>query len=96
VRGDAELASWPIGGQLLADVALVDELARCALAARRLGCSIRLRDARAALLELLDLAGLRDVVDVVTGDASGQMVGETQGGEERGVDEIVVPDDPVA
>jgi hypothetical protein len=96
VRDDAELASWPIGSPCRPDLDLVDQLARCALAARRLGCSIRLRDACTALLELLDLAGLRGMVEVATAGASGQVIGQTQGGEERGVDEVVVPDDPVA
>jgi anti-anti-sigma regulatory factor len=40
----------------------VDTLARLQVAARRLGCSIRVRGARPELSELLDLAGLTDLV----------------------------------
>jgi hypothetical protein len=40
----------------------VGALARLRLAARRLGCELRLRNARAELLELLSLAGLEEVL----------------------------------
>ena len=70
-----------------ADVVLVDVLARLQLAARRLGCSIRLRDASAELSELLALVGL---------DLRLQVVGETECCEQGGVDEVVEPDDPTA
>ena len=60
-RGDADVASWPLpSGQ--ADMAVVDQLARLQLEARRLGCSIRLRNACSELLELLELSGLDDVI----------------------------------
>ena len=84
-RGATELASWPLPGCGRRDLSVVDELARLQLAARRLGCSIRVRDACAELLELLELAGLRVEVG-----------GEPEGSEQAGVDEVVVPDDPVA
>jgi anti-anti-sigma regulatory factor len=41
---------------------VVDQLARLQLEARRLGCSIRLRNVCTELMELLELAGLDDVV----------------------------------
>jgi ABC-type transporter Mla MlaB component len=44
------------------DAVTVDALARLQLAARRHGCSVRLRNAPGGLLELLALVGLRDVV----------------------------------
>jgi hypothetical protein len=44
------------------DAATVDTLARLQLAARRNGCRLCLRNASEELLELLDLAGLRDVL----------------------------------
>ena len=69
------------------DLAVVDELARVQLAARRLGCSIRLRNARDDLIALLDLVGLRTVL---------QVLGQAEGGEEVRVEEVVVTDDPVA
>ena len=62
VRGDAEVACWPLPEGLRPDLSVVDRLARLQLAAGRLGCSIRLRDAPARLRELIDLAGLSDVV----------------------------------
>ena len=61
VRGADELSHWPLAGR--ADLAAVDALARLALAARRLGCAIRLRDADPDLIGLLVLVGLtREVV----------------------------------
>jgi ABC-type transporter Mla MlaB component len=45
-----------------ADAVAMDAIGRLALAARRHGCSIRLHGADEALWELLELAGLRDVV----------------------------------
>ena len=47
---------------LPADLAVVDCLARLQLAARRAGCAVRLCDADPELLELLDLAGLTEVL----------------------------------
>lgn len=44
------------------DLRAVDELCRLALAARRLGCRVRILDADPALVALLDLAGLTDVL----------------------------------
>jgi ABC-type transporter Mla MlaB component len=44
------------------DAVTVDALARVHLAARRRGCSTRLCGASSELIELLDFAGLRDVL----------------------------------
>jgi anti-anti-sigma regulatory factor len=44
------------------DLAIVDALARLQLAARRAGFDIRIVDPPERLLELIDLAGLRDVL----------------------------------
>jgi hypothetical protein len=93
VLGDAELASWPLAGCGRPDLTVVDNLARLQLAARRVGCSIRLRDACGELTELVDLAGLDEVL---TGGLRRQVGGETEGGEQGGVEEVVVPHDPVA
>jgi len=71
------------------DVDLVDRLVRLHLAARRLGFSLRLTDVPVELGELIDLAGLREVL-------CGQALGQAEGCEQAGVDEVVVPDDPVA
>ena len=44
------------------DAVTVDALARLQMAASRLGCRVRLRNASPALCELVDLMGLRDVL----------------------------------
>src|SRR5437763_1748351 len=86
-RGQVELAVWPLVGCPHADLAAIDDLAQWQLAARRAGCTVRLRQVTAELRELLDLAGL---------DGSLQVVGETERGEQLRVDEVVVPDDPAS
>ncbi len=73
------------------DLAVVDRLARLELGARRAGLSVRLRDAHPELCELLELCGLGEVLG-----AGRQVGGQPEGGEEAGVEEVVVPDDPVA
>jgi hypothetical protein len=62
VRGDTEVASWPLPAGRSPDLSVVDGLARLQVAARRAGCSVRLRDAPIQLRELIDLAGLSDIV----------------------------------
>ena len=79
-----EVARWPLEGRGAPDLATVDVLARLALAARRRRCSMRLVGAAPELLVLVDLVGLRL-----------QVVGEAEGGEDAGVEEAVLPDDPV-
>ncbi len=91
--GGAEVASWPLPWSGRPDLAVVDELARLQLAARRVGCSIRLRDAPPALSRLLDLLGLGEVLG-----AAGlrlEVGRQAEGGEQVGVEEAVQPDDPV-
>jgi ABC-type transporter Mla MlaB component len=44
------------------DAVTVDALARLQLAARGLGCQVRLRNASDELLELVDFVGLRNVL----------------------------------
>jgi hypothetical protein len=95
VRGDVELASWPLTEQGGPALDLVDELARLQLAARRLGCSIRLRDASIDLWELLDFLGLAEVVTGVAG-LRPEVGGEAEDGEQVGVEEVVETDDPLA
>lgn len=95
VRDGVEVASWPMAGTGCADLTVVDDLARLELAARRLGCSIRLRDPGPRLLGLLDLVGLAHVVPRA-GGLRVEAGGEAEGGEQLGVEEVVMPDDPVA
>jgi len=92
-RAGAEVASWPLARSGRVDLAVVDELARLQLAARRLGCSIRLRDACVDLRELLAISGL---IDLLPGAADSEVGGQAERGEEVGVEEVVQPDDPVA
>jgi hypothetical protein len=88
VLGDQPVASWRLGSSRPPGLELVDELARLQVAARRLDCSIRLRGHRAELVELFELVGLRDALP--------EMLGQPERGEESGIDEVVVPDDPLA
>ena len=83
----AEVASWPLRCTGRLDLSVIDELARLRLEARRQGCSIWLRQVCPDLVELLQLAGLGDVL---------QVGGQAEGGEQARVEEVVVPDDPVA
>ena len=48
----------PVHGRDRCDLGFVDDLLRVQLAARRFGWSIRLREVRADLRELIELAGL--------------------------------------
>jgi hypothetical protein len=84
-RSGNEIASWALMGAQPVDLELVDEVARWQLAARRLGCSIWLRDADRHLLDLLELVGLG--VEVCR---------QAEGGEQVRVEEAVEPGDPFA
>jgi hypothetical protein len=106
-RCGVEVASWPLESGRRPDLTVADALGRLALAARQLGYSLRLRDVRADLLEVLELAGLREIFEGPTFDgtvvdgagpsARGlRMLGEPEEGEQVRVEEVVVPDDPVA
>jgi ABC-type transporter Mla MlaB component len=61
-RGDADVASWPLRLGARPDMGIVDQLARLQLEARRLGCSICLRNVCAELRELIELSGLDLVI----------------------------------
>jgi hypothetical protein len=88
LRDGAEVASWPLvceDGRV--DLGAVNALARMQLQARRQGCTVWLRHACPDLIELLELVGLLPVL---------QRSRQTEGLEQSGVEEVVVPDDPVA
>ncbi len=87
LRADTEIAGWPLVCRTPLDLSVVDELARLQLGARRQGCSIRLRDACPELAAVLRFVGLSDVLE------AGR---KAEQGEQRGVEEVVVTDDPVA
>ncbi len=84
IRRDAEVATWPLSTAHV-DLSVVDEVARLQLGAGRLGCTVELREVCPELRELLDLVGLGVEVG-----------GEAERGEQVGVEEVVMPDDPVA
>lgn len=88
-RGDAEVTSWSLTPSGRTGLELVDDLARLQLAALRLGCSIRVRNAGAALSELLDLVGLAELLTGSVVEAGGQ----AEGREQLGVQEVVQPGD---
>jgi hypothetical protein len=98
------VASWALTGLGRPDLAVVDDLARLQLGARRLGYSIRVPDACPELVDLLGLVGLAtltmSVAATATADAALagalQVDGEREDLEQVGVEEAVEPDDPVA
>ena len=103
LRGGREVARWQLPP--CADLALVDALARLQLAAGRAGGRIELRGVSGELRKLLELAGLIQVFrrrpypggTAGAGEPEGSAVevgGEPEGGEEVGVEEVVVADDP--
>jgi hypothetical protein len=94
-RGGRVLATWPLPGRNCADLAVVDALARLQLGARRLGGRIQVEGASAELWGLLELVGLGGVVTAV-GHPPLEVLGQPEDGEEVGVEEVVVADDPVA
>ncbi|HET7027012.1 MAG TPA: STAS domain-containing protein [Candidatus Limnocylindrales bacterium] len=78
------------------DAGTIDALARVQLRARRLGGTIELRNACPALVELIELAGLRDVLP---GDGSLRREPRRkteQRKEALGVEEEGDPGDPIA
>ena len=88
LRHGVEVASWALrceGGRV--DRGAVNTLARLQLEARRQGCTVWLRHACPDLIELLELVGLAGVLQVIR---------QAEGLEQGGVEEVVVPDDPVA
>ncbi len=95
VHGGVEVASWRLAWGGDPNLELVDELVRLQLTARRLGCSLRLRDAGVDLWALLDFLGLAEVVAGVA-RLRLEVGGEVEDGEQVGVEEVVEPDDPLA
>ena len=96
------MASWPLPVPERKDMGTVDALARLALSARRAGVELRVVGLCRRMTELVELAGLTDVL-VGPSPAALAAVGPSVdvGGEaellEQGcVEEVVEPDDPVA
>ena len=61
LRESGAVVACDVGG-VLPDAATIDALARLHLAARRRGCCVRLLNASAELLELVELVGLTHVL----------------------------------
>jgi hypothetical protein len=99
VHGTTVLAAWRLNcrtsGRGL-DVRVIDELARLQLAAKRLGCSIRLRHAGPELSALVDLCGLAEVLGTANpaGLSIVEMRGESEGRKEICAEEDREFDDP--
>lgn len=91
VRDGSDLACWPLVGPHRFDIGLAEQLARGQLVALRMGYSLQLRGASVALLQLLGLVGLAEVFGMKS-----EVIGQAEEAEQRGVDEVVVTDDPVA
>jgi STAS domain-containing protein len=65
-RNDPMLVVCDLGGLGRPDLEAIDAVARLALAARRLGCGVRLENASADLRDLVAFAGLADVLPCST------------------------------
>jgi hypothetical protein len=62
VQGEHELDLGPVDAAQRCDLALVDDLLRLRLGARRLGWRLEVRDQTADLRELLTLVGVADLL----------------------------------
>jgi hypothetical protein len=92
-----EVTSWPLAGADRPDLALADRLARCQLAARRLGWAIEVHGAEPSLVGLLEVLGwCGAVVTALAPPAGSEALGQAEQGEQRRVEEVVVADDPIA
>ena len=96
VGGHPEVVVFDVAALTDPNLGTIDALARARLIAHRDGCELRLADASAELMELLELAGLAETVPCEEGsalDAEGQPEGRE---EARGVQEERDPADPAA
>jgi hypothetical protein len=89
--GGAEVATWAITAWDRRDLGIVDTLARLQLLARRIDCSIEVRDACPELARLLDFVGLAELLS-----GGVEVGGQPEDLEEPRIEEVVVPDDPIA
>ena len=81
-----EVVVWepPVG--VRPDLAVIEHLARLRLTARRRGYELRLRDPCVDLIDLVRLVGLAEVFGL---EESVDVVGQAEGGEEPGVEEVM-------
>jgi ABC-type transporter Mla MlaB component len=94
--GDADRLICDVGGVADPDAVTIDALARLQLTARRLGREIGLRHASRDLRELLDFAGLSEVIPLSAGSRIDPRRQAEQREEGRGVEEEGDPADPIA
>jgi ABC-type transporter Mla MlaB component len=78
--------AYDVSGLTQPDQRALEALARLQLTARRLGTTIRLHHASRALVELIEVAGLADVLVVVSGV---EVDGKVEELEQGGIDEEV-------
>jgi ABC-type transporter Mla MlaB component len=94
--GDADRLICDVSGVADPDAVTIDALARLQLTARRLGREIGLRHASRELCELLDFAGLSEVIPLSAGSTIDPRRQTEQREESRGVEEEGDPADPIA
>jgi hypothetical protein len=84
----AEVVVWkpPVG--LRPDLAVIEHLARLHLTAQRRGYQLRLRDPCPDLAGLIRFVGLAEVFGL---EDSVEVVGQAEGGEQLGLQEVVQP-----
>jgi hypothetical protein len=87
----APLVACDVGKIVHPDEETLETLTRLQLTARRLGTSIRLYNASALLADLIEIAGLRDVLVVVPSGV--EMDGQVEQREQLWVDEEVLRGD---
>jgi len=95
-RCDREVVVCDVSRITNPDAVTVDALARLQLTAQRIGHSLWFRNPSSVLRELIDLAGLREVLPVLSdlGLEPQRHVEERE--DALGVEEVVEPDDPTA
>jgi hypothetical protein len=93
---DRMLVICDVGGLHSPDLDAIDAVARLALAARRLGCGVRLENASPELHDLVAFVGLDDVVSCVKASTVESRRKPEQREVTGGVEEEGDPGDPVA
>lgn len=89
-----ELIRWPLAEAAATNLALVDRLARLQLESKRRGFRLEVRGVGCELAALLHITGLAPVL--CAGVSSVEVSGQAEQLEEPDVQEVVMPDDPVA
>jgi ABC-type transporter Mla MlaB component len=94
--GDADRLICDVGALADPDAVAIDALARLQLTARRVGSQIGLRNASRELRDLLDFAGLSEMIPLSAGSRIDARRQAEQREEGRGVQEEGDPADPIA